>query len=67
VHYTVRNEWKERTMAKRLAVLAVVLLILATVGYVFGVGQAVACGIAAVVVYIYAMYKRYKGVKPPGG
>ena len=53
-------------MAKRFIVLAVVLLILGAVGYFFGAGQALACGIAAVVVYVYAMYKRYKGVEPPG-
>ena len=51
-------------MVKRAVVLAIVLLLLGAIGYFFGPGQAAACGIAALVVYVYAMYKRFNG--PPG-
>jgi hypothetical protein len=52
-------------MVKRVVVLAVVLLLLGAIGYFFGLGQALACGFAAVVVYVYAMYKRFSGNRPP--
>jgi len=53
-------------MLKRVVVLAIVLLLLGAIGYFFGPRQALACGIAAVVVYVYAMYQRFKGTRPPG-
>ncbi|AVR95082.1 hypothetical protein [Pseudoduganella armeniaca] len=50
-------------MLKRILVPAVVLLVLGAIGYFVGVGQAVACGITAVIIYIYAMARRFNGAQ----
>lgn len=46
-------------MFLRILVLTVVLLILGAIGWFVGAGQAVACGITAVVIYVYAMARRF--------
>jgi uncharacterized protein (UPF0333 family) len=48
-------------MQLRILVLVVVLAILGAIGYFVGVGKALACGLAAVVIYVYAMVRRFGG------
>lgn len=50
-------------MALRMIVLVVVLLMLAAIGYFIGMGEALACGMAAVGVYIYFMVRRFRAVQ----
>lgn len=50
-------------MPLRILVLTVVLLILGAIGYFVGVGQAMACGVTAIVIYVYAMARRFNGAQ----